>query len=286
MTMRKTISGIACLTALANCGSSSDQMAMGQMPPALPVLSINASDNGSLTVGGTPANPTFSINGTEITGLAENDLVNNGPLASSLFTFRDVAFTHHFLGARTNGGYVALGASEFTPVGSEYTAATLNRTSETVLPTTGTALYQGDYAGLVSERLAAGATNFNDVDYLVTGDVELNVNFNAAILSGAITNREVSAPANGTTVLGVSTDDVTLVASPINTNGVFAGVASGGDINSSGGTNGTGAGSYTGLFVGPTGDAALGVVKLPINTGSTYPTDGALELGAFVADKQ
>ncbi len=285
MNIRKSIAGIACLIALANCGSS-DETPMAALPPPAPEpavdpITVNAGTPTLLTIGGTQANPTFTVDGRLYSRAALNPNINLGLFAESKFVKQDYSSGPHFLIGRTNGGYVAVGAHEFL---TNKTAVVFSRTAPTQLITSASAQYEGDYAGLITERNILSTTD--DVNHLVTGDVSLTANFDASIISGTITNRVVSDSRTGVAAPGYSASDVTLVTSTIGDDGVFSAASGGGALTIAGDSNGNGIGTYSGAFVGPNSDAVIGSVTLTMNPGAHYPQQGGLETGAFIADKQ
>lgn len=282
MSLRILILSTVSATVLANCGSS--------VVPQLDTImfsaeSVDVSEIGILTIGGTVAAPTFFIDGVEIAGVVDNALVN-GVLAGTKFTKHGIVIKDHLIVGRTEGGYVAVGAGEFKPIGLEYLTGVMERTEATELPTIGTAEYKGDYVGLVNERNSPAPSLINDVDFLIVGDAILNVDFDGSSISGSIVNRVLLGPENGVPIVGFPISDVMLGTSLIDSDGNFSGATSGGNITAPSGTNGPALGSYSGMPVGPDGESIIGVLLLPINTGTNYPTDGGMEIGGFIADQQ
>ncbi len=174
----------------------------------------------------------------------------------------------------SGGGVVTLVTSpDFTSIVPNTIFDMINgsveRTSDTTLPSADTADYAGDYVAIytVSGR-----------DYSpMYGDANFAANFGEGTMSGSITNRGFEY------IGGIDIDDITLEAAQIE-DGVFSGVASGGAINTTFSSAQAGTvtgGEYTGMVVGPNGEELVGAVKLDhLTTGNAEYT----EIGGFVAD--
>ena len=150
-----------------------------------------------------------------------------------------------------------------TSTGSGAAGVVFSRRSATVLPTTGTANYTGQY-------LAALANTNMDAVAQISGDAQLDANFGTGQVSGSVTNR---TEVGGTPFTAA---DLTLAATSI-ADGSFSGTATGGAINGGGVVT---PGTYSGLLVGATGQEVVGGVELGHMLGGT----DLLEVGAFVAN--
>jgi hypothetical protein len=145
------------------------------------------------------------------------------------------------------------------------------RLTDTELPATGTANYDGFYSGMLF--LENG--NFQS---RVTGDVALSINFDNATIQGDITNRALRGLFNSTASLG-SVDNVALLQTAIGSDGSFSGSASGGTIGnlSNDMVNGS---TYEGLIAGTDGGHTVGAVRI----GHTDGFQNLVERGAFGVD--
>lgn len=292
-----TISLIS-IAALTGCNSATQEEIVTPAPVVTPepttrTVTANTVDRaitGTFEVSGTAAAPVFKINGVTVAGLTSSAVFNTGAglLAnSSLKLFSDGQPNKFFYG-ETTGGKVAIGGSTNLGAGA-YTAATISRTGDTELPLTGTAKFNGDYVGFIQQAVTAGGAN-DAISIIITGDVAMNADLAASTLDGMITNRVGGNHINGTIFVGNTFDDITLVRSTANSDGVYIGTTTGGAIRSAGVTNGVGTGAYRAMMVGPNGENVIGIVDVEhlaaTAPATTFPQDGGVEVGGFIAKKQ
>jgi hypothetical protein len=142
------------------------------------------------------------------------------------------------------------------------------RLSETTLPTAGGATYFGTYAGVLGD-----ADNLYENAGLIRGNVTLNADFDAAVISGRIADRINSS--------GRNFDALELPGSTIEAaDGSFGGETRGGLASDLAYTGA--AGRFSGLIVGADGGEVVGGVTVE-HSKAGAPT--ILELGGFVASE-
>jgi hypothetical protein len=252
LTMRILISIGLAATLLAACGGSggsSDE-------PVLTTVSRNTPAVGWGCVG--------DLCGIayEPGGAVVADLPKNSDLDYGLFGGAGSSSGEILIVSETPDSSVALIRDDMDGTGVLY-----SRLDQTVLPE-GQVYYQGDYVGLVTN-----SSNGNVV-YITNGAAALDVDFAGGDVYGAISSRTVLGP-TGDTAIGVTSDDV-FIWGPVNGQGLFSGVTSGGDINALSVTDAQ-AGTFDGLIAGLTGDEVVGGLDfVHSRTGDDY-----LETGAF-----
>ena len=144
----------------------------------------------------------------------------------------------------------------------------------TSIPTTGSAVYTGDYAGFLRQD----GIPTNNVTNRIRGNMNLTADFGANSVSGAITNRTLHTIITNTLDAGNATTDVTLGAAPIDAAGAFTGATTGGILVNAA-TWTPPVGTYSGLISGPTGNAVVGGVSIA----HFSPGLGAFtEIGGFI----
>lgn len=140
------------------------------------------------------------------------------------------------------------------------------RLTDTVLPPTGSAAFNGGYMGVLGDR-TTGVGGF------VSGSARLNIDWDAMRISGSIENRSSNT--------GNAFAPLNLTATGLNpSTGGFGGVTSGGQqiLPSPSSTSATG--SFSGLVTGSTAKEVVGGVNL---AHSANGTTVLREFGAFVA---
>ncbi|WP_299664900.1 hypothetical protein [uncultured Ruegeria sp.] len=148
------------------------------------------------------------------------------------------------------------------------------RLANSEIPVTGTATYQGQYAGIIGSP-ESGA------NFIIQGDAEIETNFNDAQVSGRISNRTLANADPGNTFI---LNDIVLHEGEINPDGTFIGIGvTGGQIVGDtldpGSTTTTG--SYSGAIVGPSGNEVVGGVTI----NHDYQNVDLIETGAFTASQ-
>lgn len=210
---------------------------------------------------------TLTVDGTDY------DLTEQPALAHGVFDYYGVSGNTHSV------AMFGTSASGRTGAGVAYIASGgqgifYQRIGQTVLPTKGTATFNGDYIATVDAQSAI-------LDIL--GDAELTADFSASTISGSITNRQ-SWARNLTppTQSSATVDDVTLQTTAITATGSFAGTATGGDYNDATSTSVSTTGRYEGVIGGGTGNEVVGGVV--IEHDNTNNVHDMTEFGAFVAN--
>ncbi|SFR31910.1 hypothetical protein SAMN04488005_0207 [Yoonia tamlensis] len=162
---------------------------------------------------------------------------------------------------QTTEGYLLRGTTSGGEVIIVDNGAQLTRTGTTVIPATGSAAYSGTYGAIVVD----GSRDLSPET--VSGTATLTVNFAYDSVTGMITNRVF----DGTT----AADDVTLNLTDL-VDGAFVGSTSGGALNSGGLVAADG--TYTGLIVGPNGEAIVGAVTISHAGPNTFTEQGGMVL--------
>jgi len=146
--------------------------------------------------------------------------------------------TNVALYAETISGNGAVFVVSSATVDLDLAGVQVARLGETDLPSSGSATFNGEYAGIfIDEDLVAVA--------VIEGDAELTADFGSATISGDITNR-VS--------FGSSAEDILLLPTAITSAGAFSGTTTGGEFTGATTSNG----EYVGLIVGDTGNEVVG----------------------------
>ncbi len=141
------------------------------------------------------------------------------------------------------------------------------RLTPTELPTSGTAVYSGDYAGQFS-----AINGFKDASY-VTGSVTLEANFVNLVVNGSITDRQDST--------GVQLTDVVLEQGNI-VDGEFLGTVNGGLVDAPNFAKPFDT-VYEGMFVGGNGQEVVG--GLTIRHENTLLDEFGDEVGLFILNQ-
>jgi hypothetical protein len=155
--------------------------------------------------------------------------------------------------------------------GSGMAGAIVSRVSDTEMPVSGSAAFTGSYIGGLFDEAAV-------MQFLIQrGKVTLMADFEAAAISGEITDRTIPGMVAAPVRLGQAT-----IA-----DGDFAGTTTGGAVEALVRPNltipGTSAapGTYSGLFTGADGQEIVGSVAIPHLSSGNLLT----EYGAFVAER-
>ncbi len=167
------------------------------------------------------------------------------------------------------------------------TGAAFSRLTETTLPLTGSATFEGDYISVVLPN-DLEAVNPNIDTLAISGDITLNADFANAVISGDITDRRFvdllaeEENVGGGIILAEAADqiaDVSLASTAIDDTGAFTGLASAGVSIVDGSEVTTEDGVFSGLIAGTDATEAVGAVSL------THTLEGQTftELGSFIA---
>lgn len=145
----------------------------------------------------------------------------------------------------------------------------VERLTDTVLPVTGEATFNGKYLGLVASSAA------------ITGEATLTADFANSQVSGAITDRtQVDIMTGEPTANGLITTDMILEAGTLADDGSFSGAVSGGDVIIGGDTVTPTDGLYIGLVTGAAGDSAA----VGLRTTFVVNDETGYEVGSFIAE--
>lgn len=185
----------------------------------------------------------------------------------NFLAMRDAAGIHNAYFAQGAGTEVVVYSGG--TAGNVVNIASYGQTGPTELPLTGTARFDGDYAGFTTTRR-------------INGKAQLDVDFAASKISGKITNR----------IFRQRPDNVVDVVNPLSTlvleetqlkgNGSFKGVTGGGQITNGQTLWNPATGSFTGVIGGSNGDEAVGTVALTHRAPSGASFD---EIGGFLATR-
>jgi len=246
--MKSKFFGIAIMSiAISGCGGGGG--GGGGLPVSLGPTTVTK--NNLTNVAGTAGNTSIVVSG--LSGSAATytrvPTLNNGPFAAYA---RTVGGTIYIVYLAQDSGVEASFGGEVNNAGKGVRGALFKRTATLVLPTTGTASYNGSYAGIVQ------TTATND-SFAVSGNVNIQADFATNRVNGTITNRR-----SGATPFAA----VTLSPSTLDTSGKYAGSAS----NTIGAT-----GTYAGIIAGGTANQTAGVLELNTTGGVSRET------GAFIA---
>ena len=311
--MKRTIAAIFLAASLGACGGSSSptQQMQSATPsnPGSPPTPPTPTNPGSPPTPPTPTNPTnfvlaqsgeigtsgnsvdydtatgqyrfYRLGTAEISSIAADSLFDIGTFEGHANDAQTIfGFAH-----RTPDSLVGMHA---VPGFFGGAGAFFSRTSQTDLPTSGTAMYTGDYAGVL--RLVENGLLGTSTAGLVSGDVDLTADFGANAISGTITNRVRRRTDSNVASLLHFASDITIDPSTINPDGSF-------DLNLSGGAIGpigspaklktASAHLGKGLISGPTGNEVVGGISLThknTTVGFAPTTNEFKETGVFFAN--
>lgn len=177
----------------------------------------------------------------------------------------DVGPVYLNLGETSSGSGSAGAGSSPDGTTPAFSGSIFERSGDTVMPTSGTANYTGNYVAWMSTQ-----TNF-DAIYLIVGASSFDVDFVTGLIDGMITDRNDSYRPF-ITLADLKLEEVTF------SDGAFFGTTSGGAYND--GVSTVSAGEYGGLFTGNTGQEIVGGIQvLHVNNGLAL-----IESGAFIAE--
>lgn len=170
--------------------------------------------------------------------------------------------------------------------------AAFARLTETTMPLTGSATYEGDYASILLANDPANP-NVNPERLAIEGIATLNADFANSVISGDITDRrfvdfEIEEEEQNGVIVEVavadnediiSISDIVLAETAIDEAGAFAGVASADPSIVDGLDVTTANGVFSGLIGGDTGNEAVGAVAVT----HTFDEETFTEVGTFIA---
>ncbi len=203
-----------------------------------------------------------------------------------------LAFAGSTDSATASVGTLIVGDSDIeSPAEADFTTgAAFSRLTETTLPLTGSATFEGDYISMIVPNDLEAVTP--DIERLaISGDITLNADFASALISGDITDRRfVDLLPDGEEITnGIilveeisfpdQIADISLVSTAIDDTGAFTGVASAGESLVDGSNVTTEDGIFSGLIAGADASEAVGSVSLT----HTFEDQTFTELGSFIA---
>lgn len=150
----------------------------------------------------------------------------------------------------------------------------VGRSEETEVPNSGSATYEGGYTGMIKTgRFAQGS-----ITGTVSGDAEIEVDFDKAEMSGRVINRSYANSFGNQPM-----DQIDLATAAIDEQGFVNGTTSGGKISSSSYKNDPDK-TYVAVIGGTDGDQVVGALRINFRTISeTYEFT---EQGVFSTRKQ
>jgi hypothetical protein len=254
------------MTLVAACGGTTVSA-----PISLTPASFN---EGPVPIGYDPATGALSVNAAAVVAPRTTETVSNGNAS----IFRSAAPLHHSAIAQNSDVY-AVASANLGATGVR--GLTYGRRGPTELPTTGTATFSGDYAGIFGRDPVAGNQSvFAHID----GDANLAVDMANMSLTGSVTNRMAYDDDGVAAPVTTSFADVQIAGGTIAADGTFDANVTGGERTYSGGTYNFVSGSANGAFGGATGNAVAGVIQI----NQTNPNIGMAahtEVGSFVATR-
>lgn len=150
----------------------------------------------------------------------------------------------------------------------------VGRSEETEVPTSGSATYEGGYTGMIKVgRFAQGSITGS-----VSGDAEIEVDFDNGEMSGRVINRSYTNNFGNQPM-----DQIDLATAAIDEQGFVNGTTSGGKISSASYKNDPDK-TYVAVIGGTDGDQVLGALR--INFRTTSETYEFTEQGVFSTRKQ
>jgi len=241
--MKSIITLTVAAFALASCGGGSNSTTrdVGILPSGFAATLDGATDEVVLT-----------LDGVEVARLP-----NTGAAAPGFTGYMDGSELALYAETISGDGAVFVVSSSTANLG--LAGVQVARLGDTDLPSSGSATFNGDYAGLFVDETLQAFT-------VTTGDAQLTADFGNASISGEITNR----------VVGGAADDVQLLPTAITSAGAFSGTATGGGIP---GSTVVSSGAYVGLIVGDTGTEIVGGLTIT----HVGLADFFYEIGGFVA---
>lgn len=171
---------------------------------------------------------------------------------------------HRIYAGRSASEAVGVGVAVSRDFYVKFAGADYRRLTETTLPVSGTATFQGDYVGV----------EYNDSDFGtnrgVQGDLEMSADFSDMTISGIISNRSYDhvAAIAGAPAHVIAGSDITLATTDITDTASFAGMAADGHRT----------GTYEGLVAGETGNEVAGAVVIGNGTET--------EMGVFMGSSK
>lgn len=184
-----------------------------------------------------------------------------------MLAFRDVAGVHNAYFGDGNGAQVVVYSGGLA--GNVLNYATFARVGATEMPLSGTAQFNGQYAGFTTTRR-------------VNGTAQLNVNFATNTISGEISNRSFRQRPDNVPDVVNPLSTVVLEPTGITTQGGFAGTASGGQIVNGQMLWNPSSGSYAGLIGGANAGTTVGTLNLNHRAPSGVTFE---EVGGFLATR-
>jgi hypothetical protein len=163
--------------------------------------------------------------------------------------------------------------------------ARISRAGTSTLPTSGTASYSGDYAGLAFQNYQTTTKGvFQEVFLLTSGDVSLVTSFTSNRVDGKITNRQAFST-DGTRDSSWTAADIKINSATLTTNGDYRATLSGGGLSQLGDVTTTNNGQVAGIVGGINGQSTAGTLFLNHVMISNNADFALTERGAFSATR-
>ena len=261
---------------LAGCGGSGgssdgNDVSVFATTPAQTLISQGATATPNANGGITFATPEISF----ATDLIQPETLGELEKYVSEFGTMSFAFALH---RETDGSRIWLVTNETDAGGvSAFAGGSYERLVATSAPTSGSTDYTGFYYGFMGTGSSAPVEQYSGEPQ---GDVMMTVHFGDNEIAGTMTNRTLGSG-------GSSLEDITFEATPITTEGAFAGTVSGGEFTDGGRTIVTpGTGSYEGVIAGQNAEEVIGGLALThTHMLSNGMTRTVTEFGIFYADQ-
>lgn len=263
--------GLIMATSLAACSSGSGSGGSTTVAP----VDQNVGDTVTIVQGSAPNTHDVTFSGVTTTYSASPGGAQtiNG---FTRFAEADPAATNVGYHTETSDTYAGVAATISAGASPAYAGVNYGRSTPTSVPTTGSATYVGNYAGLLV------FISDDSVPVAIDGTVTLNVaDFPAATIAGSITDRDLFVSSTGVEN-PVDLADVALTGT-ISADGTFSGTTTGGEsLSGFGGPHTADAGTFEGIIGGATGSEVVGGLEI------NHRSAGALvfyEIGAFSASQ-
>ena len=211
-----------------------------------------------------PASGTFTITAAGLSAQMNRFVAAD---YNSLLAMRDVAGIHNAYFGQGQGTQVVIYSGG--TAGNVLNVASFGRIGPTELPLSGTAQFNGNYAGFTTTRR-------------VNGKARLDVDFAGEVIEGRITDRIFRLRPDNVADVVNPLSTLILERTSLNADGTFQGVTGGGQIVNGQLLWNPATGSFAGLIGGATGNEVVGTVAITHRAPSGATFD---EVGGFLATR-
>ena len=265
--MKDHLLALAAFSTLAACGGS------GSGPTVITVpAEFNTFGDSDVDVELTPSGDIIAV--TKSGGPAAVG-TDTAPDFSTFRTAIDASGDYTIAFASASSTSTA-GGAVYQDGADETSGVFYERIGETDLPTTGSASFSGDYVGMLTFLNTGGTVE--GVGF--TGEVLVNVDFENALVDGAITDRALVTLTDLMPLDDSSVADLMLTESELEADGSFGGIPTGGEFTVDGDVSSIGPiAGFEGLIAGTDATEAVGGVFVP----HSFDGDNFVEVGAFAA---